>query len=129
MLETLSQLIPKIIITTTIVKYQINWHNSSISQNNASESSINHVKSYKQIINGIRISPDNLLNNLLTVLSVLYVEQLHTEAAIVFCRKIVILEIRSCNNNDLFILYYCLLLYYSNIVLVYLTFECKLVIK
>ena len=50
MLETLSQLIPKIIITTTIVKYQINWHNSSLSQNNASESSINHVKSYKQII-------------------------------------------------------------------------------
>ena len=64
MLETLSQLIPKIIITTTIVKYQINLHNSSLSQNNASESSINHVKSYKQIINRIRISQVNLLNNL-----------------------------------------------------------------
>ena len=34
----------KIVITTTILKYQINWHNSSLSQNNASESSINHVK-------------------------------------------------------------------------------------
>ena len=64
MLETLSQLIPKIIITTTIVKYQINWHNSTISQNNASENSINHVKGYSQIINRIRISPVNLLNNL-----------------------------------------------------------------
>ena len=48
----------KIIITTTIVKYQISWHNSSLSQNNASESSINHVKGYNQIINRIKISPE-----------------------------------------------------------------------
>ena len=47
-----------------MLKYQINLHNSSLSQNNASESSIKHVKSYKQIINRIRISPDELLNNL-----------------------------------------------------------------
>ena len=63
-LEILSQLIPKIVITDTIVKISNKLTNSSLSQNNASESSINHVKGYKQIINRIRISPDNLLNNL-----------------------------------------------------------------
>ena len=54
---------PKIIITTTILKISNKLTYSSLSQNNANESSINYVKGYKQIINRIRISPVNLLNN------------------------------------------------------------------